>query len=347
MVRNHEVKGKGAPFAKLPAWDTTGGGGTTTLEFDLDAGRWESARVSLAGTTANCAGGVTPWGTWLTCEESIARSGSPHGFVYEVPADGHAIPEPLTAMGRFNHEAVVVDPATSIVYQTEDHERAGFYRFVPAVPGDLRRGGRLQMLRIPGRFGVRLARWDRVGDAMHVDWVDIDEPERAHAPLARDANGVFWQGRLQGGATFRRLEGCWWGDGGVYFLSTDGGPAGAGQLWHYHVGRSQLLLVLQAGGPGDLDGPDGGTCLPSSGWLVSEDCDRRPARLVAVSSSGAAWSFAENTIALAGERNAIEGDYGDGAWTGPAFAGRWLFANIERPGLTVAITGPWDRLRPA
>src|SRR6185503_5603264 len=114
-------------------------------------------------------------------------------FVYEVPADGHAVPEPLTAMGRFNHEAVVVDPATSIVYQTEDHERAGFYRFVPHVPGELRRGGRLQMLRVAGRHGVRLARSDRVGEAMPVDWVDIEEPGRAHGPLTGDRNGVFWQ----------------------------------------------------------------------------------------------------------------------------------------------------------
>ena len=82
--------------------------------------------VSLAGTIVNCAGGPTPWGSWLSCEETLygPESGyeKPHGYVFEVPvhATGPVDPVPLRAMGRFVHEAVAVDPATGIVYQTED-----------------------------------------------------------------------------------------------------------------------------------------------------------------------------------------------------------------------------------
>lgn len=345
LVRNHEVRGEGAPFAKAAAYDSRRGGGTTTLTFDLADGRWLAARPSLVGTVANCAGGVTPWGTWLTCEENLTRGDDPHGFVFEVQADGEAIPEPLTALGRFTHEAVVVDPATSIVYETEDHGRAGVYRFVPNVPGELRRGGRLQMLRVVGRPNLRLARRVVPGTVLPIDWVDIAEPQRAHGSDTGDGNGVFWQGHLQGAASFSRLEGCWWGDGGVYFVSTDGGEASKGQVWHLDVQRSALRLVLEAGQRCGLDAPDVATSLPSGDLLVSEDTGRARARLVVASAAGAVWPFAENAITLAGERNGLEGDYSDGAWTGIALAGGWLFANIEHPGLTVAITGPWDRLR--
>src|SRR5262245_19581717 len=155
LVRNHE-RGNGTPFADASStYDPTASGGTTNLLCDPDAGEWLEAYSSLSGTIRNCCGGPAPWGSWLTCEETtqINNPGTAaevrHGFVYDVPADGTSDAVPLTQLGRYSHEALCIDPATGIVYLTEDNTPSGFYRFVPNTPGDLT-SGRLQMMAIDG-----------------------------------------------------------------------------------------------------------------------------------------------------------------------------------------------------
>src|SRR5688572_11784666 len=112
-------------------------GGTTTLVWDLRRQRVVRSHLSLAGTCGNCAGGATPWGSWLSCEETIESGaplvGRPHGWVFEVPAAARrpVAPVPLTALGRFVHEAAIVDPATGVAYLTEDRPDSLFYRFLP------------------------------------------------------------------------------------------------------------------------------------------------------------------------------------------------------------------------
>ena len=153
LVRNHEVRGGGIAIG-TPAYDPLSGGGTTTLVVDPATRLLTRDWVSLAGTSTNCAGGLTPWGAWLTCEETVEEaSGVKHGYNFEVPAGANApvAPVPLTAMGRFVHEAIAIDPRSGIVYETEDRGTAGFYRFLPARPGKLAAGGRLQMLAVKNR----------------------------------------------------------------------------------------------------------------------------------------------------------------------------------------------------
>ena len=342
LVRNHEITL--APLlAPEPVYDPRCGGGTTTLGFDLERGEWLSSRVSLAGTYKNCSGGPTPWGSWLTCEETTADPRThgvtrEHGYVFEVPALGAGDPRPITGLGRFRHEAAAIDPDTGIVYLTEDKRRAGLYRFVPAGPASgaasLRGAGRLQMLAIDGRPNFK-GRW-RTGLTLPVAWVDIDDPETT-AGLS-----TFRQGFAQGGFTFRRLEGCWLDEGRLYFASTDGGAADKGQIWELAVREQHLRLLYESPGAETLDMPDNLVTLPGGALLLCEDGDA-PTRLRLLTAAGDVVTVAENAVVLDGLKG-FSGDYRAGEWCGVCRAGDWVFANLQEPGITFAITGPWEAL---
>lgn len=356
LCRNHEVSGGGKPLGGSEiTYDSNAPGGCINLLFDTKAGKLVKSWAAISGTSRNCAGGPTPWGTWLTCEETVFGPGDKdkdtkkpfdfkqtHGWMFEVPAEGPASPVPLKDMGRFVHEAVAVDPQTGIVYETEDRATAGIYRFLPKEKGKLAQGGKLQMMKVSGQPDLRGG--FKQGQTFDTAWVDIADPSLPHSPGTTDEQGVFHQGKKQGGTTFARLEGAWAGDGVIYIVSTNGGKAKKGQVWVYQPREEKLRLVFESPESKVLDFPDNITVSPRGGLVVCEDGDYEPQRLQGLTRDGLLFPLAANNMVLNGEKNKIKGDFRKDEWCGACFSpdGQWLFANLQTPGLTVAITGPWQ-----
>ena len=365
VIRNHEVNigAKGGPFGddfsrfkKVDAKkvydrsqkNTPCGGGTTTFVYDTKKQKLERHYMSLVGTVRNCAGGPTPWNSWITSEESVVRVGDKaardHGYNFDVPARekmGLVTPIPLKAMGRFNHEAVAVDPKSGVVYQTEDRGDGLIYRFVPKTRRKLAQGGRLQALMVRDQKRVDTRNWDEkvvtipTGQQLEVEWVDLENVESPDDDLR-------FQGFGKGAAVFARGEGMWYGGGSVYFACTNGGKAKKGQIWKYtpspHEGTAKesgqpgrLELFCEPNDGKLIENADNLTIAPWGDVIICED-GKEDDRLVGITPQGQIYTFAHNV------KNGSE-------LTGVVFSpdATTMFANIQSLGYTFAITGPWHK----
>ncbi len=379
LVRNHELSVGNKPGvdpARARPYDTLTGGGTTTLWVDRER-KLVKSFASLSGTLRNCAGGPTPWGSWLSAEEDVKLPGQKdevnddrtpdvakrHGYIFEVDSrsEGLVDPVPLKAMGRFRHEAVAVDPATGIAYLSEDRDDGLLYRFRPDVvargtepsalrAGDYARGGVLEALRVKSRPQLATdnhaeRRAIRLGESFEVDWVRIDDVD-PDMDMEHTAEGIGErtapsstraQGFTNGAARFARTEGIAYAAGSVYFCCTNGGPAKLGQVFRIRLREQRLSLVVEPGDHTLLDGPDNLCVAPFGDLVVCEDnLARRENFVVGVTPHGHCYPIARNAHPAKRELA--------GACFSPD--GSTLFVNVQRPGMTFAIWGPWSSRKP-
>lgn len=392
-------------------------GGTSNIVYDPEKREVVRSFMSLAGTCRNCAGGPTPWGSWITCEETVFRPKSAkevedakkaeekkakkeaektdeekakekaereaylaklspkrrkqvlqdekekeqrkqqlkdedyfeqwHGYNFEVPASSEmklVDPIPLKEMGRFNHEAVAVDPASGIVFQTEDRDDSLITRYIPNSPGNLSAGGKLQALVIKGNESCDTRNWPDtgepvfpIGEAVDVEWMDLEDIDSPKDDLRKRAYD-------QGAAIFARGEGMWYGNGKIYFACTSGGLAKSGQVFIYEPSDvegkpeeankpGKLTLYLEPNNTLLLQYGDNLTVAPWGDIVLCEDgADDQYLR--GVTPEGKIYTLGRS------------GYEGKSELAGCCFAPNHetLFVNLQRPGITLAITGPWKKL---
>ena len=357
LVYNHEISGNDPnPVPRVAGftYDPAQGGGTTTLEVDKDGNRVREY-VSLAGTQNNCAGGRTPWETWLTCEEAESAFGAavPHGYVFEVDPydqDANRDPKPIKAFGRFAHESCVVEPQGARVYHTEDagNPNGLLYRWTaPDAALPLRKGtfrkladdaGELEAMRASTRSGTfvpDLSVATQPGTTYRVEWITVPDRDARTTSTRKQAYAKEI-------TRSRKLEGMWWGDGGAYFVASfartsDGSAAQHdGQVWFLDPDADTIELKLHfaytpSDHDSDPDGPDNITVSAHGGLIIAEDGEGA-SHLVGSTDAGDVFFLARNEL-------------NDSEFAGPTFSHdkKTLFANIQSPGYVLAIQGPWRK----
>jgi secreted PhoX family phosphatase len=173
-------------------------------------------------------------------------------------------------------------------------------------------------------------------------WYDIENPD---PDLAGGEDSVFLQGFNQGAARFARLEGAWHGNGRIYFVSTSGGNVAQGQIFEYDPHRDRLRLLFESPSADVLNAPDNLCVSPRGGLVLCEDGGGTEF-VHGLTTDGVIFKFAQNNVDLTGHPiNGIEGDFRGSEFAGACYSpdGDWLFFNVQSPGVTFAVTGPWKK----
>jgi secreted PhoX family phosphatase len=382
LIRNHENRISRRALGEVPvvvppslAYDTDPAyiAGCTKLVVDRRSdGTFELLDdfAILGGTDNNCAGGVMPWGSWVTCEEVVrlGSTGKKHGYIFEIDASAPnaVLATPVPGAGRFAHEASVW--YRGVLYETEDRRlkdsldvpparsQGGscFYRYVP----DARVGrhvslaettGVLQALKIKGEFNANMDTGREVGFPYAVEWVTVENPDHDDATDNTPAATRF-QAQAKGAAVFDRMEGAWTAPGGsIFFDCTVGGPLQLGQVWDYNARRGTLTLVYESSSAATLEGPDNVVVVPHTGDVFLCEDATAPQYIRGLTAEGDIYDFAlglNNNTEFAGAcfdaagRTLFVNHYGDRGSL-PLGPPGTLPGGPPQGGVTFAITGPF------